>query len=160
MILMTWQRHCSTKAFCWPMDCTIHRGRWHFSTVSQQAAFKGESAGTAFALLSDFLTKPPSIGNWEDKLTSIKKDYSALLPPALSDVIGKVNEMKNKLQMSAYRNEYIGHGAYMATASQEITSPESVMFWTPPRGNDRKHTLATRCGDFLLECSAKCLRCH
>ena len=90
------------------------------ATVSRQATAKGESVGTAFALLSDFLTKPPSIGNWEDKLTSIKKDYSALLPPALSDVIGKVNEMKNKLQMSAYRNEYIGHGAYMATASETL----------------------------------------
>ena len=90
------------------------------ATVSRQATAKGESVGTAFALLSDFLTKPPSIGNWEDKLTSIKNDYSALLPPALSDVIGKVNEMKNKLQMSAYRNEYIGHGAYMATASETL----------------------------------------
>ena len=91
------------------------------ATVSQQAAAKGESAGSAFALLSDFLTKPPAIGNWEEKLTGIKKDDSALLPPALSDVVGKVNEMKNKLQMSAYRNEYIGHGAYMATASEKLS---------------------------------------
>ena len=50
------------------------------ATVSRQATAKGESVGTAFALLSDFLTKPPSIGNWEDKLTSIKRTIPPFSP--------------------------------------------------------------------------------
>ena len=97
------------------------------AALSRQAAAKGQSAGSAYMLLSDFLTRPPSIGNWEEKLAHIKQEYSHLLPPALSDVVAKVNEMKNKLPMSAYRNEYIGHGAYMAAASEKLAEETEHM---------------------------------
>lgn len=88
--------------------------------LSSKFLAKGDSAETAYAPFSKFITQPASLGTWEEQLGYLKGHFSDELPPGIADMLIRFCKLKNELKMSEYRNEYIGHGAYMAFASEEL----------------------------------------
>lgn len=85
----------------------------------------GASAERAYSSFSDLLIKPPSAGTWENKLYELKKK-STTFPPFLSKILSAFAGLCKALNISPYRNEYIGHGAYMTSASTSFINETSV----------------------------------
>ena len=84
----------------------------------------GASAESAYSSFSDFLIKPPSAGAWENKLYELKKK-STTFPPFLGKMLSAFTGLCKALNISPYRNEYIGHGAYMTSASPSFIKDTS-----------------------------------